>query len=150
MKDYKESFWHTDDGTSISSIIHQQKRGYGFGKFNQLQKQFDIKFIRNNNNVILFELDGKEFYYAVVKQKIRLKGEKDWHSKIATYLKNEFGLSAKKFDKTVDIINFGKYSGKSFDELYKEDNSYFQWLYATTKSKYVKEKLQGVIDRNVN
>lgn len=75
------------NGENISRIVKDRRIEAGLKKFNQLKERFDLQDCINNNNIISFKHNDKEYYYAVVKKKIRLKGSKDWTTSLISILK---------------------------------------------------------------
>jgi len=45
-----------------------------------------------------------------------------------------------------EVIDFGKYKGTKFTDLYDSDKSYFNWLYNTTLNKGLKYRLDIILD----
>jgi len=84
-EDYKVS--HNGQDINISQYFKQNKVNSGRNKFNKLVEKYGLKFIKNNNNVILFSYKDELYYYTLVQHKIRKKGTKDWTTEIAEVLK---------------------------------------------------------------
>lgn len=90
MSRFINSSYHYDDGTNISKVIKKRKVNNGKSKFEKLKLKYDIVVIEIVNNTICFQLGNKTYYYGIPSQKIRLKGENIWTSKIAEKLKFDF------------------------------------------------------------
>lgn len=67
---------------------------------------------------------------------------KDWETrdlcvncfKNGSYLFNYDNIKEKRFEKTqTELINFGKYKGKEFNYVFKNDNKYCKWIYNKSK-----------------
>lgn len=83
---------------NISKAIRYDKRKIGYKNFNKLKERFDIEFIEEKNNIIRFKLYGNEYYFGLVKSKLRKKGEKDWTGKLITKLKSDIDEMYKNID----------------------------------------------------
>jgi hypothetical protein len=71
---------------NISQYIKLKKVNNGNTKFNKLVEKYGLTVIENNNNVILFSYKDELYYYALVKHKIRKKGNKNWFTKVTDVL----------------------------------------------------------------
>ena len=74
---------------NISKAIRYNKAKIGWAKFYKLKDRFGIEKWEVNNNIIKFKLNDNEYYFTLVKWKIRRVGQKDWTGKIIEFLTNE-------------------------------------------------------------
>lgn len=84
-EDFKVS--HNGGEINFSQYVKLNKVNSGTAKFKKLVEKYGLKFIKNNNNVILFSYKDELYYYALVKHSVRKKGTKDWTTEIGEVLK---------------------------------------------------------------
>lgn len=137
------------NGENISKIAKRKKVGYGNVRWYNLLNTYDIKVIKENNNLILFSIEDKEYYYGVPSQKIRRKGDTIWSSKIITELKKDFGTIPIRKESTItkytpESLAPGKHKDKTWIQVSQEDPGYIKWMIDNTKDKELKNMLEGI------
>jgi hypothetical protein len=130
---------YTIGDKNISQIIKEQKVNFGLKRWYDVKNKFNITIYEHqDNNIIIFTLNGVQYYYGIPSQKIRRKGEREWTSKVITFLKEELkkeGVEVPVKEKTnnkreylVDgKFTFGKYKGLLKWEVLEKDSAYFMW-----------------------
>lgn len=137
---------------NISTIFKQEKVNYGLCRWYKLYEKYLITSYVNKNNIILFTIGDKEFYYGIPSQKVRKKGDSKWTGKIVELFKNEFDELpirkeplVKKDKLTPESeITFGKYKGMTYNDLYIKDEGYFIWALENTKDTKIKKLLYEI------
>lgn len=80
---------HNGVEMNISTYARMIKAERGLLKFNKLVEKYNLEDVQNNNNVISFSYNGEQYYYALIKHKIRKKGDKTWFTKVTAVLKTK-------------------------------------------------------------
>jgi hypothetical protein len=78
---------HNGVEMNYSAYVKMNRLNTGTNKFNKLVEKYGLTEIENNNNIMSFLYKDETHYYALVKQKIRKKGSKDWFTKVTEILK---------------------------------------------------------------
>jgi hypothetical protein len=138
-------------GVNISKIVKKEKVNNGLYRWIKLKEKYNIKTITENNNVILFSIEDKQYYYGVPSQKIRRKGDKVWTGKIVAELKKDFVkiplntnvIIESKIKSYLPTDNApGKHKDKTWLEVSQKDPNYVKWMIDTTKNKELKSMLK--------
>lgn len=153
---YYDSSYHLDNGENISKIVKRKKVGYGLQRWNDLYQKYDIEIISNKNNLILFSIENKEYYYGIPSQKIKRRYDRVWNSKVVTELKKDFNeiplrknivekIKIKKLHHLPTDMAPGKHKDKNWLQVKQEDPNYIKWMISATKDKQLKNMLSNII-----
>lgn len=85
-EDYKVEF--NGEEMNISKAIRKRKAQLGMSKLNKMKDRFNFNIKSISNNIALIELNGVEYYFAMVKSKIRKKGSNTWTGRVVETLTN--------------------------------------------------------------
>ncbi len=77
-----------------------------------------------------------EYLKNIIKEKFKLLGEEEIINKL---------LELNDLPVLLDIINFGKYKGKTFVEIASIDKPYLQWLYGSETQKLASDQNQELV-----
>jgi len=140
-----EGFGYHIDGKNISKIVKEQKLKYGWILFYKIKDKYKLENWDVKNSIIYFEINGVEYKLGLPSQKITRRRLNDWSKKPMTYIKEHSGEDPNpkkeqiyKYTSKDSIIDFGKYKGLSFQEVFDENPNYIVYLFNNTKSKYIR------------
>lgn len=132
--DYTDINWHTKTRKDI-------KRTKNMYFFNELKDKYSFKVIKEINGFVLFEYNSVEYYFNIIKYKVRLKGGKelmDIRKMLGIYTPN-------KRIKTEYRINFGKYKGLTIAEIKEKDINYLNWLLTIKIDKVLTSQIKNIL-----
>jgi hypothetical protein len=140
------------NGENISKVVKRKKVAFGLQRWNNLYQKYEINIISNKNNIILFSINDKEYYYGLPSQKIKRRYDRVWNSKIITELKKDFDkiplrenvvkkVQIKKIYPLPTDMAPGKHKDKTWLQVKQEDENYIKWMISVTKNKQLKNML---------
>lgn len=115
------------DGVNISVLARESKKFYNNDKLNKTKKEllkYDIEFNIKQNG-IHFIVNNEKYVYHQGKNRI-YKNNKNTYLTLHKFIKENKEYFIER--NTDDIFKFGKYIGKSIDDVITLDLQYIEWL----------------------
>jgi hypothetical protein len=92
----------------------------------KLLKKYESEILKSSGNIYHIRIGTMEFHYDNHKHIIKLSDSDEWFNKPISYLNQIFNNNIP-LREYIYVFDFGKYIGKSFNDIENTDVSYIVW-----------------------